>query len=273
MACDAVYASDKRLPTRPLRSAASSATSRRVTRALAAAIATAVIAGSALTGCGSGGQESFDVEAIAAADQVLAELALQEQEARRQELEAAAELERENARKAEQAGLGESDETIYGNESLELLDANQSETFDPWWWLDSPPSSDAAISITGVSVERHDGFDRVVLDLAGTGVPGWVVEKVDTPVDDGSGLPVKVSGSQFLLLRLAGIEFPTYAAEPSIAPTSVRANGRSVQEVVKRFWFEGNTNIFIGLRFAGEPHFEVGLLHDPLALFVDITHP
>ena len=242
---------------------------------MAGVAAATLIAGGTLVACSTGGEEPIDYESIAAADNVLAELALRDQ-AERELAEAEAANSHDPVMGEASNGMGGqsgSDDPLAGVSPVSLPDTEDEDTPDPWWWLDSPPSADAAVSITNVSVERHDGFDRVVLDMSGTGRPGWAVEKVDTAVDDGSGLPVEIAGLQFLLLRIAGVEFPPYASSESAAPMTIRVNGRAVIEVAKRFWFEGNVNTFIGLQFAGEPEFEVGLLHDPLALFVDIAHP
>jgi hypothetical protein len=45
-----------------------------------------------------------------------------------------------------------------------------------------------------VRVAEHEGFDRIVLEFTGTGVPGWAVNYVDEAVLDGSGVAVTLGG-------------------------------------------------------------------------------
>ncbi|ACZ32256.1 hypothetical protein Xcel_3256 [Xylanimonas cellulosilytica DSM 15894] len=144
---------------------------------------------------------------------------------------------------------------------------------DVWWWLDSPPSADAALTVTGARTELLDGVDRLVLDLAGTGEPGWGVEVVETASDDGSGFPVEVEGDQFVLLRLAGMEFPVDAEHAQIEPQLLDVDGAALAQVAVRFWSEGNLNVFLGVVGDGEPQVTAELHHDPLRLVVDVAHP
>ncbi|MCK9793021.1 hypothetical protein M1843_04585 [Isoptericola sp. 4D.3] len=135
------------------------------------------------------------------------------------------------------------------------------------------PSADAALVVTDVRVAPHDGFDRVVLDLAGEGTPGWDVGYVDEPVDDGSGEPVDVDGDAALRVRLSGMAMP--GEDPQITEydgATVDPEGTaSVEEVVYRFWFEGYTTAFVGVGEPGLP-FRVFALEDPARVVVDVRH-
>ncbi|QAY69406.1 AMIN-like domain-containing (lipo)protein [Xylanimonas protaetiae] len=144
---------------------------------------------------------------------------------------------------------------------------------DIWWWLDAPPSHDASAVVTGVRAGLHDGFDRIVVDLAGQGVPGWGTELVETATDEGSGYPVDVTGDQFVLLRLAGMAFPPDADPAHVDPFVLDVGGESVSQVAVRFWHEGNLNVFLGLVGDAEPSVTVTLQEDPLALVVDVARP
>ncbi|MGO1332865.1 AMIN-like domain-containing (lipo)protein, partial [Cellulosimicrobium funkei] len=70
------------------------------------------------------------------------------------------------------------------------------------------PSADAALTVTDVRVGHHDGFDRVVFELGGTGTPGWRVEYVDQPVDDGKGDVVAGDGDAALQGMISGSGYP-----------------------------------------------------------------
>ncbi|MFI2101821.1 hypothetical protein ACH436_00880 [Isoptericola sp. NPDC019693] len=136
------------------------------------------------------------------------------------------------------------------------------------------PSRDAALVVTDVRVARHDGFDRVVLDLEGEGTPGWSVEYVDVAADDGSGEPVRVDGDGVLQVRLSGMAMP--GEDPDITEydgaTIDPEDTEAVEEVVYRFWFEGYTTAFVGVDEPGLP-FRVFALEDPARVVVDVQDP
>lgn len=139
-------------------------------------------------------------------------------------------------------------------------------------------SGDAALVVTDVRVGAHDGYDRVVLDLGGTGSPGWRVEYVDRATDDGSGEPVDVDGDEVLQVRLSGMALPTDV--PGVTEYDrgrVDPDGtEAVEEVVYRFWFEGYTTTFIGVDRddgTGRPAFRVFALDDPARVVVDVRRP
>ncbi|MCA5893654.1 hypothetical protein LEP48_09870 [Isoptericola sp. NEAU-Y5] len=137
-------------------------------------------------------------------------------------------------------------------------------------------SQDAALVVTGVRVGTHQGFDRVVFDLEGTGTPGWSVEYVDSATDDGSGEPVDVDGDKILQVRLSGMAVPTEGDVTEYDGATLDPDGTdAVEEVVYRFWFEGYTTAFVGVDDgeAGEPlPFRVFALEDPARVVVDVQH-
>jgi len=132
-------------------------------------------------------------------------------------------------------------------------------------------SADAHLTVSDVTVGAHDGYDRVVLTLGGTGSPGWRAEYVDSPVDDPSDQVVPVTGSAFLRLVIDGSGYPqdTGVAEWSGSP--LRPTGLAqVHEVNVRGVFEGQTLTFVGLDHVAP--FRVFALADPTRLVVDIQH-
>src|SRR4051812_37522773 len=66
----------------------------------------------------------------------------------------------------------------------------------------SPDTQDAspgaAVTVTDVRLGHHDGFDRVVLEVHGTGTPGWGVRDVDVAGSQGRGEPLKGAGGRTL---------------------------------------------------------------------------
>ncbi|MCF4121677.1 hypothetical protein L1785_11860 [Antribacter sp. KLBMP9083] len=136
----------------------------------------------------------------------------------------------------------------------------------------SEPSGTALLTVTDVRTGRHEGYDRVVFELGGTGegVPGWRVEYVPEALDDGSGNAVEVDGDSILQVVISGTAMPldsgvTEWPGDRLAPTDTEA----VKEVVYRFVFEGYSTAFIGVD--GDPRpFRAFLLEDPVRVVVDV---
>jgi hypothetical protein len=129
--------------------------------------------------------------------------------------------------------------------------------------------------LTDVRVGRHDGFDRVVLELAGDDAPDYRVSYVDPPiVQDGNGRPVDVAGGAFLELGvvpsgtadLSGEQPREVYAGPSRREP---AGAGIVTEVVKTADFEANLAWVVGLERRAP--FAVALFDNPLRLVVDVV--
>lgn len=133
------------------------------------------------------------------------------------------------------------------------------------------PSADAALTVTDVRVGHHDGFDRVVLELGGTGTPGWHVEYVDAPVADPGDQPLALAGDQALQVVVTGTTYPfeTGLTEFTLGQPVPLAGGTSVAEAVLVGTFEGRTQAYVGV--VGDPApFRAYLLADPVRLVVDV---
>lgn len=130
------------------------------------------------------------------------------------------------------------------------------------------------LSVTDVRVGAHDGYDRVVFDLDGTGSgrPGWRVEYVDQASDDGSGHAVQVDGDAILRVSLSGTATPTDSGVEEFSGDRIEPEDtESVDEIVYRYWFEGYTTAFLGVD-EGERPFRVFLLENPTRVVVDVQH-
>lgn len=133
-------------------------------------------------------------------------------------------------------------------------------------------SGDAALTVTDISVGHHEGFDRVVYELGGTGAPGWDVEYVDRAVQDGSGTAIDVAGQSVLEVRITGSVYPfDSGVEPYSGPDPViEPSAPAVAGVYRTIVFEGVTQSFIGVN--GErPAFSVSTLSNPTRLVIDIA--
>ncbi|NLE82242.1 MAG: hypothetical protein GX610_22220 [Rhodococcus sp.] len=133
-------------------------------------------------------------------------------------------------------------------------------------------SEGAALSVTDIRVGEHEGFNRVVYELGGTGTPGWNVEYVDAAAQDGSGRPVDVGGQAILEVRITGSAYPFDSkVEPYSGPDPVSGiPGGVVTDVNGALVFEGVTQSFIGVSEKGRP-FSVHALTGPTRLVVDIA--
>jgi len=129
------------------------------------------------------------------------------------------------------------------------------------------------LSVTDIRVAEHDGYDRIVFDLAGrgSGKPGWRVEYVDRATDDGSGLPVAVDGDAILRVSLSGTATPTDSGVEEYSGDRIQPGTEAVDEIVYRYWFEGYTTAFIGVDETQRP-FRVFLLENPTRVVLDIQH-
>jgi len=134
-------------------------------------------------------------------------------------------------------------------------------------------SAGALLSPVNLRFGVQEGFDRVVLDLEGTGQPGWFSRYVDEPTADGSGAPVELAGEAYLQTAVKGVIYPTEAgAKEFVGPQRFQPDSAGVvEEVVYGSVFEGQVDVFIGL--SSKQPFRVFLLENPTRIVIDIYHP
>ena len=131
------------------------------------------------------------------------------------------------------------------------------------------------LAVTGVRTAQHPGYDRVVFDLDGTGTPGWRVEYTTSPTAEGSGDPVSIEGTAFLMIFLTGVGS---SFDTGIAPAyddATRLPGTGTEAITEISpgggpW-EGAQQAFIGLRGAERP-FRVFALTHPTRVVIDVRH-
>lgn len=123
--------------------------------------------------------------------------------------------------------------------------------------------------LSGARLAQHQGYDRVVFDLSGQGVPGYRVQYVDEAIADGSGARIPLYGDAILQVILTGVQIPAAdAPAPSSTPIGDLA---VVAEVHLGPPFEGQSTSHIGL--TEKAGFRVFTLQNPTRLVVDIEHP
>lgn len=130
-------------------------------------------------------------------------------------------------------------------------------------------SGEWGLVFTDVRVAEHEGFDRIVLEFTGTGIPGWTVNYVDEAVLDGSGVEVDLGGDAILDFYASGTTWPAadyYSGPKQIEPE----NGGAVSDVHVGGTFEGYTQVLAGIDGVPVP-FRVFTLTDPSRLVVDVV--
>jgi hypothetical protein len=132
-------------------------------------------------------------------------------------------------------------------------------------------SAGASVTVRDIRVGRQDGFDRVVLEVGGTGTPGWDVRYVDAASSQGSGEPIDVAGDAVLQVTMTGAGYPydTGVEEFSAAGPVTGAGTETVTEVVFDATFEGTTVAFVGAR--SRAPFRVYLLENPTRVVIDVS--
>ncbi len=133
---------------------------------------------------------------------------------------------------------------------------------------------DQSGQLVAVRMAGHDGFDRFVLELDGTGTPQYWVSYVERPVYDIPGNEVDVDG-EFVLQVVAFPARRVDIEDPDFTPTydgplTVTSDTSNIVEAVFVGDFEATMEWVLGLRH--ETGFEVFTLTDPPRLVVDVSH-
>ncbi len=124
------------------------------------------------------------------------------------------------------------------------------------------------LTVVTVRTGEHDGYDRVVYELAGEGLPGWRVGWVDRAVEDPSGEVVPVDGDAVLQVWLTGTAYPHDSGHDEFAQ-DLRPDDGDVEHVTRPLTFEGMTQSFVGVDDGPRP-VRVLLLQDPVRVVVDV---
>ena len=131
-------------------------------------------------------------------------------------------------------------------------------------------SADAQVTVHDIRTGRQDGFDRVVFEVGGTGMPGWDVRYVDQASSQGSGEPIDVAGDAVLQVTLTGAQIPdTTGVTEYDGPNPLTGSGtQTVTEVAYDHIFEGTAVAFIGT--AAKAPFRVYALTNPTRVVVEV---
>lgn len=123
--------------------------------------------------------------------------------------------------------------------------------------------------ITDIRVGHHDGFDRIVFDIAGPGIPGWEATYSETPTAQGSGLPIEYEGNVALTLRVTGLLMPFELGQDVEEAIGSFPGAGNVTGVEAIGVFEGQGQYIIGLD--QERPYSIQILEEPTRLVIDIA--
>lgn len=149
--------------------------------------------------------------------------------------------------------------------------APEPEPTEPFVDAAAQPTADgsgAQVTVVDVRVGTHDGYDRVVYEVGGDGVPGYRVSYVDQAVQDGSGEPVVVAGDAVLDVWLTGTGIPADTGHAEFG-SDVGPREGTVVQVTRPLTFEGMTQSVIGVAGERRP-FRVFVLQNPVRVVVDV---
>src|SRR4029453_5992058 len=122
-----------------------------------------------------------------------------------------------------------------------------------------------------VRAGRHAGFDRVVFELRGT-PPGYRIQYVPKVVQDGSGLPVALTGKAFIQVVLSPTSAHLDSGAPSWpGPKRFSTGFPAIRQVAFAGDFEGY--VTFGLGISQRSGFRVIELRNPTRIVVDVAHP
>lgn len=111
---------------------------------------------------------------------------------------------------------------------------------------DTSEGSGDPVSVVDVRFESEEDFDRVVLETAGGGTPGWRATYVDEAVEQGRGNEVGLAGEGILEVLVTNTSYPSETGEEEYSGPERIQGGEVITETVFEGVYEGQTQVFIG---------------------------
>jgi hypothetical protein len=125
--------------------------------------------------------------------------------------------------------------------------------------------------LVDVRSAAHEGFDRMVFEFSGDGLPQWRVDWGTIPITQcGSGQVTPVSGTAWLQVRFSGAAAHTPEGKATSGPRQRRLRHPVLRDLARTCDFEGEVTWVAGL--AGQHPFRIDTLAAPPRLVVDIVH-
>ena len=126
----------------------------------------------------------------------------------------------------------------------------------------------AEMMIEDVRAGAHDGFDRLVVELSGTGSPSIIAGYEADPRQQASGYEIRPAGNAFFTLLIQGVPLSMSADEEMVAksdPSGVAAG--NIVGVADGGVFEADAQYVVGLN--AERPYKLTVLENPTRVVVD----
>src|SRR5690625_355615 len=152
--------------------------------------------------------------------------------------------------------------------STEPISAFSTESQQSPQWPEYGDASD--VYPTAVRGAVHDGFERVVIEHAGTGQPSFLAQYTDEPLEPGRGQPVDTGDEAYLEVTLSGTA-DAYDNPPDMLEHGAQImelNTEASQTVVSFLPWEGTSTYYVGLD--EKRPYSVTVLEDPVRVVIDI---
>lgn len=123
---------------------------------------------------------------------------------------------------------------------------------------------------TAVRSALHDGFERIVIEHAGTGQPSFHAQYTDEPLEPGIGTPVDTGAGAYLEVTLSGTS-NAYDDPPDMldhGETIENLTTQATQSVVSFAPWEATSTYILGLD--EQRHVAVTVLEEPVRLVIDV---
>ncbi|GAB3941272.1 AMIN-like domain-containing (lipo)protein [Corynebacterium tapiri] len=133
------------------------------------------------------------------------------------------------------------------------------------------PQGETQLYVTDVRAGSHENFDRVVIELGGTGIPGYFTDITSEPRQQASGYPVEVGGDTAINLMIRGVGLPFETGHEDW-PIGQTPGAGAIAGVAHAGVFEGQDQFVIGLNGAPR-NYSVQVLQNPTRVVVDVDRP
>lgn len=111
------------------------------------------------------------------------------------------------------------------------------------------PAVGGELLLDEVRIGAHAGFDRIVFEHSGDGLPGWRTEYVDQPTQPGSGHDIEMAGDAYLAVYVTGLQ-PGMAGEEhghTVLDTDWAGQETFIEQTITTSVFEGAASYFVSL--------------------------
>ncbi|MCT1451349.1 hypothetical protein M3G18_00215 [Corynebacterium sp. p3-SID1145] len=121
---------------------------------------------------------------------------------------------------------------------------------------------------TDIRAGSHDGFDRVVFEFEGEGLPTYNAAYTNEPREQGSGFPMEFPGATALELFVHGTSLDMDPDAKYASDTNLGLNTGNIADVVYGGTFEADSHYLVGLD--SKRPYKAYVLENPTRLVVDI---